>query len=491
MNITSFEFLFLFIPLLLVAYYILPAKKSMTPRNILLLLASLAFYAWGEPIRILLLIVLIAIAWLLGLMANGRRRTAIGKWAVALSVIINIGSLFVYKYLDFLLENIGYVTSTELPSLGLSLPLGLSFFCFSSISYVVDVYRTKTPVQKNIFDLALFLSLFTKIVSGPIMQYNQFEDQIKNRRTTPDQFAEGIWRFIFGLGKKVILSGTLAQIVTYTFEHDYQTLPVSVAWLGSFAYMLQLYLDFSGYSDMAIGLSAMFGFKMPENFIYPYTATSVTEFWQKWHKSLGEWFRDYMYYPLTLGPAIKLRKWITKRYSKKAAKLWVNIFTLGLIWLSTGLWHGPTWNYVIWGLVNGAFSLWELYRKPFKNAKLDRAFGWFYTIFLTYILKSFTYVETLSEAFHHYGAMLGVYGNEFFGTSFEMIIREYWVFLLIGTICCFPVAKLLSQKINDSGNKVLIVSAKTASVIFALCVFAISLSFSLRGGFTAFLYQNF
>ncbi len=491
MNISSSEFLFFALPLIVLIYYLIPKKKSLTARNVFLLLASLAFYAWGEILRIFILIALIIITYFLGLMANGKRNTKTGKWAVALSVIINIGSLFIYKYLDFVFENIGIVIGTELPSLNLSLPLGLSFFCFSAISYVVDVYRTKTPVQKNIFNLALFLSLFFKIVSGPIMQYNQFEKQLNERPFSFDLFSWGVYRFIIGLSKKVILAGSLAYIVDFSFATDYQTVPVLVAWLASFAYMLQLYFDFSGYTDMALGLGNMFGFTLPENFNYPYTATSVTEFWQRWHKSLGEWFRDYMYYPLTLGPAIKIRKNILKKHSKAFAKVVVNVFTLSLIWLSTGLWHGPTWNYVIWGLINGAFCFWELYKKPFKNAKLDKAFGWFYTIFLTYILKTLTYFTTLPNAIHQYGAMFGAYGNPFTGSLLIFFIKEYWVYLLIGTIACFPISKWLEKKVLATNNKVITVAYKVITSIFMIFIFVVSIAFVMRGGFTSFIYQNF
>ena len=352
MNIASPVFLFLFFPISILLYFIIPARKTMLWKNIYLLIISIIFYAYGEPFKIILIVIMTLITWLLGIMAYGRRNTKVGKWAVALTVIMNVGMLFFYKYVSGIMEGLGYVFHTELPSLKFALPLGLSFFCFSSISYVVDIYRGKIKDQKNLLNTALYLTVFFKVVQGPIFQYNLFEKYLYERKTTFDQFSDGICRIVIGLGKKIILAGVLGQIVAYSFNVDYSTLPVTIAWLGSLAYMFQLYYDFSGYSDMAIGLGKLFGFETPENFNYPYAATSVTDYWQRWHKSLGEWFRDYIYYPLTLGPAIKIRKAMSKKHSKALSKFVVNLFTLSIIWLCSSTWHGKSINYLIWGLIN-------------------------------------------------------------------------------------------------------------------------------------------
>lgn len=492
MNITSSIFLFMFFPIAIAIYYVIPAKKTLLWRNIYLLIISLMFYAYGEPIRILLIVAMTLATWALGFMAHGNRNTKKGKWAVALAVIMNVGALFVYKYLESLLAGFGYIFKYELPSLNLALPLGLSFFCFSSISYVVDVYRGKIKSHKNLLNTSLYLSIFFKITQGPTCQFNQFEKFLYERKTTSDQFVDGMWRFIFGLGKKVLLAGGLSYVVSYSFNSNYADLPVTTAWLGSFAYMLQLYFDFSGYSDMAIGMAKMLGFEMPENFNYPYAATSVTDYWNRWHITLGDWFRDYIYYPVTLGPAIKIRKKMaTKKYSKAAGKFVVNLFTLSIIWFCSSVWHGKSVNYLIWGLINGGVSLLELYKKPMKNKKLDRALGWLYTFFIALMVKTLTYVDTLGEAVNYYGAMFGAHGNPFSDTYFVFLLKEYAVYLIVGTIAAFPLFKWINQKIQNSNKQYLKVGARVVSAVFAVAILVLSISFMQRSGVTSFMYQQF
>lgn len=492
MNITSSTFLFLFLPLSIAIYYAIPAKKTLLWRNIYLLLISLIFYAYGEPVRILLIIAMTIATWLLGMMAHGNRNTKKGKWAVALAVIMNVGALFVYKYLELLLTGVGYVFKYELPSLNLALPLGLSFFCFSSISFVVDVYRGKIKDNENLLHTALYLSVFFKITQGPISQYNQFEKYLYERKTTSDQFYDGVWRFIFGLGKKILLAGGLTYLVDAAFGADYATLPVATAWIGAFAYMLQLYFDFSGYSDMAIGMAKMLGFDIPENFNYPYASTSVTEYWQRWHMTLGDWFRDYIYYPLTLGPAIKIRKKMAaKKYSKAAGKFVVNLFTLSIIWLCSSVWHGKSVNYLIWGLINGGVSLIELYKKPMKNKKLDKTIGWMYTFFIALMVKTLTKVDTLAAAGSYYGAMFGLHGNVFANIDFVFLLKEFAVVLVIATIASFPLFRMINTKIQNSNNEKLKTAASVTVAVFAMVVLVLSISFMQRGGVTSFMYQQF
>lgn len=491
MNISSSIFLFLFLPISIIIYYLIPAKKTMLFRNIFLLIISILFYAYGEPIRIILIMVMTLITWLLGFMANGKRNTKQGKWAVAIVVIMNISALFFYKYMSSIMEGLGYIIRSELPSLNFPLPLGLSYFCFSSISYIVDVYRGKVKQDKTFLNTALYLSVFFKITQGPNCQYNQFEKSLHERKTTFSQFVDGVWRVIFGLGKKVILAGGLAFIVTYAFGADFKTLPVTIAWLGALAYMFQLYFDFSGYSDMAIGLGKMFGFELPENFNYPYAATSVTDYWQRWHKTLGEWFRDYLYYPLTLGPAIKIRKKLSQKHSKGFCKFIINLFTISIIWLASSLWHGKSLNYLLWGLINGGVSLLELYKKPMKNKKLDKAIGWTYTFFIALMVKTLTRVDTLGEAFTYYGAMFGLHGNAFSSGYFLFLLKDSFIILLISAIAAFPLMKIINNKILQSNNKPLIITTKIIVAIIAVLILIVSISFIQRTGYTSFLYQQF
>lgn len=492
MTITTTRFLLFFLPLTILAYYLIPTKKNLLLRNIFLLFISIIFYAYGSWFRLGLIIVLILSTWLLGQMANGKRNTKTGKWAVAIVVILNVGTLFVYKYLESILVKLGYIFHYELPSLNLALPLGLSFMCFSSISFVVDVYREKVKNPKNLLNTALYLSIFFKITQGPIAQYNQFEKQLYERKTSTDQFIEGLWRFIYGLGKKIILAGGLSYIVTYAFGSNFETLPVTIAWLGSFAYMLQLYYDFAGYSDMAIGMAKMLGFEIPENFNYPYAATSVTEYWQRWHKTLGDWLRDYVYYPLTLGPAIKIRKKMAeKKYSKALAKFVVNFFTISIIWFCSSVWHGKSINYLVWGIINGGISLLEIYKKPLKNKKLDKTLGWMYTFFVALMVKTLTNVNSISSALKYYGAMFGIHGNAFTNSTFLFLLKEYSIVLIIGTIFCFPVLKIINSKIEQSNNNYLKLGIKILSAACAIAILIISLAFVKRGGVTSFIYQQF
>lgn len=492
MNISSITFLYLFLPIAVAIYFLIPAKKNLKARNVFLLIISILFYAWGEPVRILLLIILIVCTYLLGLLANGNRRKIKGHVAVTIAVVMNVGVLFFYKYVPLIFKSLNYIPSFELPSLNLSLPLGLSFFCFSSISYVVDVYRTKTQVQKNIINLSLYLSIFFKVIQGPIMQYNQFEKYINERTHSFEKFSEGAVRLIIGLGKKILLATELGIIVSQSFSaENYATLPVMLAWLGAFAYMLQLYFDFSGYSDMAIGLGKIFGFDVPENFEYPYASTSVTEYWQRWHKTLGEWLRDYVYYPLTLGPAIKIRKKMAKKHSREAGKLVVNVFTLGIIWFITSVWHGRSVNYLIWGFINGGISLLELYKKPLKNIKLDKFLGWLYTFLIAFFVKTLTNINGLGKALSYYGAMFGLHGNSFTSDWTSFILKDNFFILIIGTLLCFPIVKIMQNKIYNSNKKVLIVAYQVIYVVTILLILILSLAFVLRSSTTSFLYQQF
>lgn len=490
MSLTSTTFIFLFLPIALGIYYILPKSKNMMLKNIFLLLISIFFYAWGELLRVIIIIVLTIITWLLGIMADGKRNTKTGKWAVAICVIINVSILFFYKYISAIFKIFSLNIATELPSLNLNIPLGLSFFCFSSISYVIDIYRGKHSGRKNFLNAALYLSIFFKITMGPIAQYNQFDEQLKSRTTTFDQFSEGVYRLICGLGKKVILAGYLSCITNMAFDSNIE-LSVTLAWLGAFSYMLELYFDFSGYSDMAIGIANMFGFKLPENFVYPYAATSVTDYWNRWHKTLGEWFRDYLYYPITLGPAIKIRKKLSKKHSKAYCKLVINILTLGAVWLATSVWHGKSVNYLVWGFINGFISLLELYKKPLKNKKLDKFLGWTYTFFVALMVKVLTYFTSLKSAFHYYGAMFGLNHNPFNNGFFNLLVSQYWIYLLLGTILCFPVIKILKNKIQQSNNKTLKISMEIVSGVCLIGILLVSISIMQQSSITVFMYQQF
>ena len=333
MLFSSSIFLYIFLPCVLIAYY--GPLRSMRARNVLLLIASLLFYAWGEPVYVFLMLLSIAVNYALGLVQAGTRHK---KPVLVLTVIFNLGVLFHFKYLGFAVENLNALLGTGLRVPQIELPIGISFFTFQAMSYGIDVYRGQTEVQRNPLDLGLYISFFPQLIAGPIVRYNSIAAQIRERRVTPEGFQEGVCRFLRGLGKKIILANNLALAGETGFRLAASgEISPAMAWLGAVAYTLQLYFDFSGYSDMAIGLGAMFGFHFEENFNYPYISRSFTEFWNRWHISLGRWFRDYVYFPMG-----------GSRVSKP--RLFLNLL---VVWLLTGIWHGAAWHYIAWGLLFG------------------------------------------------------------------------------------------------------------------------------------------
>ncbi len=340
MVFSSAVFLWLFLPVVLICYFISPKKI----KNILLLLASLLFYAWGEPKYVILMVFSIAVNYISGLLidkADGNKRLRLFLLTSSLSVSLLM--LCYFKYFDFLIFNINRFFTTSFTLHDLALPIGISFFTFQGMSYVIDVYRRDVKVQKNIFNLALYISFFPQLIAGPIVKYYDIEQQLKNRVVTWEKFHSGICRFVFGLGKKMILANTLGATADAVFSLEAGYLSPSIAWIGIICYTLQIYYDFSGYSDMAIGLGRMFGFEFKENFNYPYISHSIKDFWRRWHISLSTWFKEYLYIPLGGN-----RKGVRRTY-----------FNLIIVFFLTGLWHGAGWTFIFWGLWHGLFQIIE------------------------------------------------------------------------------------------------------------------------------------
>ncbi len=338
MLFSSLTFLFLFLPLILIIYYTVRIEL----RNYVLLFFSLFFYAWGEPKYILLMLFSISINYIFGLLVDRWRGTKYIKLILGLSVVFNLGLLGIFKYTNFIIENMKSF-GLEFSIAEIRLPIGISFFTFQAMSYVIDVYRKEGKCQKNPLNLALYISFFPQLIAGPIVRYQTVAKQIEERRENFEQFSEGTKRFIRGLGKKAILANGVGYIADQILTSDFSNLSLTGAWLGIIAYTLQIYFDFSGYSDMAIGLGKMFGFEFLENFNYPYISKSITEFWRRWHISLGSWFRDYLYIPLGGNKGSKY-------------KFYRNIF---IVWLATGLWHGASWNFIFWGVFYGVLIVLE------------------------------------------------------------------------------------------------------------------------------------
>ena len=339
MVFSSLTFLCIFLPVVLALYYLLPTLRI---RNVLLIIVSLLFYAYGEPVYVLLMIASIIINYIFGRLLgteNKKKR----QWILAIAVIINIGLLVVFKYLDMMVQTVNQLCGSEIPLAGLALPIGISFFTFQALSYVIDVYRREVEPQKNLWNVMLYISFFPQLIAGPIVKYHDIQEQIDNRNTDVKEIEEGLRRFIIGLSKKVLISNTMAVTADALFAAGAGELNILSAWIAAIAYMLQIYFDFSGYSDMAIGLGHMFGFRFLENFRYPYISSNIQEFWRRWHISLSTWFKEYLYIPLGGNRKGKARTCLNKM----------------IVFFSTGLWHGANWTFVFWGLWHGVFLLFE------------------------------------------------------------------------------------------------------------------------------------
>ena len=343
MVFSSLTFLFLFLPFTIAAYYLMPNRPL---KNLLLLVASLIFYAWGEPVYVVLMVISTFNDYgftLLWHRLKSRNHAGWARFFFILSIVVNLGLLGWFKYHDFAVLNFNALSGLHLPIRNLPLPIGISFYTFQTMSYSIDAWRGKVKVQRNLLNMATFVTLFPQLIAGPVVRYAQVEHDLTERTHSFEQLANGLRRFIKGLAKKVLLANQAGLIADAVFNQPPEASGTLLVWLGAIAYTLQIYYDFSGYSDMAIGLGQLFGFHFPENFLHPYAATSITDFWRRWHVSLSTWFRDYLYIPLG-GNRVKVGR---------------QILNLLLVWFLTGLWHGASWNYVLWGLYYGLLLLGE------------------------------------------------------------------------------------------------------------------------------------
>ncbi len=410
MVFSSGVFLFLFLPSLLILYYIF--AKSRPIRNYILLITSLMFYAWGEPVFVFIMIASIFMNWYVTLIIS---RSAHKKAWLTLVIGLDVLLLGVFKYAGFATENLG------LTRINIALPIGISFFTFQMMSYVFDVYYGKTQVQRNPLYVALYIAFFPQLIAGPIVRYNQIEAEIESRTESWENFSEGVRRFIYGLGKKVLLANFLAHIADNVFGYIVSP-SVMLAWWGVVAYTFQVYFDFSGYSDMAIGLGLMFGFHFEENFNYPYIAKSLSDYWHRWHISLSKWFRDYVYIPLG-GNRVSHSRW-----------LW-NVFT---VWLLTGIWHGANWTFILWGL--GYFVLLALEREC--GLKL----GHFGTMICVILLWVVFRCKSVEQAVSYWAVMFGLKGNAFCDSGFMLFVSGSWPVMVFALVGVFPAAVKFLKK---------------------------------------------
>ncbi|MDK2562911.1 MBOAT family O-acyltransferase [Romboutsia sedimentorum] len=420
MIFSSLVFLFLFLPIVLIFYYLVNQKL----KNIVLLIASLFFYAWGEPKYVFLMLGSIFFNYIFGLKVASNNKKEKKIWLI-ISIIFNISGLVIFKYINFLVDNVNNLLNININIPTIALPLGISFFTFQTMSYVIDVYKKDGRVQKNIFDLALYVSLFPQLVAGPIVRYQTVDEQINKRTHSCEKFAEGVNRFVCGLAKKVILSNQLGLIADGVFSTNIASLSISEAWLGMICYSLQIYFDFGGYSDMAIGLGKIFGFDFLENFNYPYISQSVSEFWRRWHISLGSWFRDYVYIPLG-----------GSRVSK--FKLYRNLL---VVWFLTGFWHGASWNFIIWGLYFGIFIALE---KAFLETLLYKGPKFLRHAYLLLIVGLgwvFFRASNIQQAIDFIKVMFGFGANSLVNTTFSTYIIDYYYIIFAALILSTPIVK--------------------------------------------------
>lgn len=463
MVFSSTTFLFLFLPFVLLVYYN-PVWRGRTFRNIVLTCASIGFYAWGEPAFVFVMLFSIILNWFMALRIAKAKGTGRKKVYLVLNLIYNVGLLFVFKYLSFIVDNFALLLKRDNWSVKIALPIGISFFTFQILSYIIDVYRGKVAVQKNLYKVALYITLFPQLIAGPIVRYSAIADAIDHRKESWENVENGLFRFVYGLAKKVLMANYMAVLADNVFAMQSRTL--AIAWIGAIAYTFQIYFDFSGYSDMAIGLGQMFGFYFGENFNYPYVAASVTEFWRRWHISLSSWFKDYVYIPLG-GNRVGKNRWI------------LNLF---IVWALTGIWHGANWTFLVWGFLYFAFRLLEV---RFPKVKELGAVSHIYTLLVVVIAWVIFRSESLPQAGKYIGQMFGIGVTGAADSLAVDYIRNSWLFFLAGGILSTPVWRFVLSKIKKEAAK------QICESVVLLLLFVLSILTCIKSTYNPFIYFNF
>ena len=463
MIFSSLTFLLYFLPIVLLLYYIVPKKM----RNLVLFVASMAFYFFGEPKYIILMLLSIFFAYINAIFIEKSKKHK--KLFLIISIVISLGLLVVFKYTDFIIENINMIFASNINLLRLALPIGISFYTFQVISYVIDVYNEKAKAQKNFLKFATYVSLFPQLIAGPIVRYTDIDKELENREYKVENFSQGVRRFVIGLAKKILIANVLGELIT-AFSNASEP-SVLFYWLNGIAVTLQIYFDFSGYSDMAIGIGKMLGFSFPENFNYPYISKSITEFWRRWHITLSSWFRDYVYIPLG-GNRVSKLKWLR------------NIL---IVWMLTGLWHGASWNFVIWGLLYGILLVIEKLGGLKILEKIPAFFSRIYVmlvVMLGFIIFNSTDLTSIAQ---NLGGLIGIGNIPFANAESIFYLKDYISIILIGGIFSTPIIKNIITKIKEKNSKLVnILEPITLSVLLVLCI-----SYLVDGSFNPFLYFRF
>ena len=471
MLFSSTVFIYIFLPFVLLGYYLV-FRWNRFAQNLFLLAASLLFYSWGEPKFVFIMIASILVNWLFGLLVEELRGRRLCTFALILDVVFNLAILFVFKYLTFVGNEINHLFGWNHQIPDLALPIGISFFTFQAMSYVIDVYREKAAAQENLFYVGLYISFFPQLIAGPIVRYVTIADEIKNRHETWDDFFDGFVRFAIGLSKKVLLANSFAIVADQVFNANSRGAVISVAfcWLGAVAYTLQIYFDFSGYSDMAIGLGRMFGFHFLENFDYPYISTSVTEFWRRWHISLGTWFRDYLYIPLGGNRSGTGR----------------NILNLFIVWFLTGLWHGANYTFILWGMMYFCLLVFERATDFYKTKdNVISIVKWFYTIFFVMTGWVVFRSDSIKDAYEFLRKMFGLNGNPVFDGLFSGWFSQNVILISIGFFLCTPLLETIQNKVKEN---LFFEWIKTGAVTG---LFVLSIASLVSSSYNPFIYFHF
>ena len=473
MVFSGIPFLYYFLPCVLLAYFVMPKKG----RNLVLLISSLIFYAWGEPVYVFLMLLSIIVGYLTGILLEKSKkeswRNVTPGRILACSVFLFVAIFIYFKYTDFFIANINSVAGSKISLLNIALPIGISFYTFQIISYLVDVYRGEVPAQKNFISLAAYVAMFPQLIAGPIVRYKDVSKQLTERKITWEMAESGITRFIIGLSKKILIANELGELCSVF--RDSQDKSVLFYWLYAVAFMLHIYFDFSGYSDMAIGLGKILGFVFPENFNYPYVAGSVTEFWRRWHMTLGTWFRDYVYIPLG-GNRVSKGKWYR------------NIL---IVWMFTGIWHGAAWNFLFWGLY---FAVLLILEKKYLLKKLNQSKCLRHIYLLFVVLISFVIFNAanMAMAFEDIGRLFGAGDIPFVSKEAIYYAKSYGVILLIGIVGCMPVNPwIVNQFTIQKKTKIFDLLFGVLKLILLIALVVLSTAYLVDGSFNPFLYFRF
>ena len=470
MVFSSVVFLFRFLPIFLVLYYLAPGRM----KNFILFLGSLFFYAWGEPIYVLLMLFSTVSDYIHGLLIERFRGRGAAKVALCSSCLINLLVLGFFKYADFLIGSVNAVTGLSIPLLNLPLPIGISFYTFQTMSYTIDVYRGEVKAQRNLLDFGVFVTMFPQLIAGPIVKYRDVETRLHNRKITVVSVSSGMKRFCIGMAKKVLLANNLGQLWTEVSAMDFQKISVLTAWLGILAFAFQIYFDFSGYSDMAIGLGEMLGFLFPENFNYPYISASITEFWRRWHISLGSWFREYVYIPLGGN-----RKGLSKQMR--------NIL---IVWMLTGIWHGAGWNFLLWGLWFAVFLILEKWFLGGLLRTIPRAIGVLYSWAIVLVSWVFFALESPGQILGYLKAMAGFAGRLTDRLGLYLG-SEYGVLFLIAAVAATPLFGNLARRLGKSRTGFGIAVYRLGEKIVPPALLLLSIAGIVEASYNPFLYFRF